>query len=82
MTAPRGFRFPCLAGKFNKRMRNIFLKMSDERDSGVKKIARGISFDDARPLSMRARALWRMAKRKRDRSSKPQIHRASEMVLP
>lgn len=59
-----------------------FLGMTaDERDAEAKKWEGGISFEDTRPMSVRSKALWEIAKRGRGRPKKPAGERAKRVLI-
>jgi hypothetical protein len=63
-------------------MKKDFLRMTaEERDAEAKKLERGISFKDTRPLSKHSRALWELAKRGRGRPRKPAGEKAERILI-
>jgi hypothetical protein len=63
-------------------MSKPFLKMTaEERDAEAKKLEKGISFKDTRPLSKHSQALWESAKRGRGRPRKPAGEKAERILI-
>jgi hypothetical protein len=63
-------------------MSKDFLQMTaDERDREAKRLEKGISFKDTRPLSKRSQALWELAKRGRGRPRKPEAEKAQRILI-
>jgi hypothetical protein len=63
---------PGAKGDRIEQMKKPFYHMTaSERDAVAKTLARGISFDETRPLSKRSQALWDLAKRSPGRPPKP-----------
>jgi hypothetical protein len=63
-------------------MKKDFLKMtSQERDAEAKKLERGTSFEQTRPLSDRSKVLWDLAKRGRGRPPKPAGEKAARILI-
>jgi transposase len=63
-------------------MNKDFLKMTAvERDQEAKRLERGISFKDTRPLSKRSQTLWALAKRGRGRPRKAEGEKAQRILI-
>ncbi len=63
-------------------MSKMFLKMTaQERDAEAKKLEKGITFKDTRPLSKRSQTLWSLAKRGRGRPRKPAGEKAERILI-
>ena len=63
-------------------MSKPFLKMTaQERDVEAKKLEKGISFKDTRPLSKHSQARWELAKRGRGRPRKPAGEKAERILI-
>ena len=63
-------------------MNKSFFKMTaQERDREVKKLEKGVSYTDTRPLSKRSAALWELARRGRGRPRKPEGEKAQRILI-